>query len=155
MSFSVGADLLSTIFSGASANHTASSEAFSPVADAQQLLAAIEHTPHLVERLVHALAHLLQLGPQDLLSTLAPARPPAPSEEPPVAEIMSRKDVAAYMKMSLRYVDGLIKEGKLVPIRLGNRVRFSRKTVDAFLRLGVQRGRPVLTSTTGAREVAR
>lgn len=58
--------------------------------------------------------------------------------------LLTRQDVADYLQVSLRYVDGLIAERKIVPIRIGRVCRFHPDAVDAFVRnaaVGVRQGR--------------
>ena len=53
---------------------------------------------------------------------------------PPTGRLWTRQDVAAYLQASLRFVDSLIADRALVPIKLGSLVRFDPAAVKAALK---------------------
>lgn len=68
----------------------------------------------------------------------SPIQPAAGSVMP---EIMTREEVADYLRVSLRFVDELLALGELVPMRMGRSVRLDRETVRAYARQTSVRGR--------------
>lgn len=49
-------------------------------------------------------------------------------------ETTSREEAAKYIGVSVRTIDTFVKTGQLVAIRLGSRVRFDYKDLDAFIK---------------------
>lgn len=73
----------------------------------------------------------LRSSVDDLLSE-ATARAKVP---PPPDQLLDVRGVAAYLDVSERFVESLIAEGKLTPIRLSSKIRrFTTDAVDAYLR---------------------
>lgn len=50
------------------------------------------------------------------------------------APLMDVKDVAEYLNVSERFVEGLVAAGDLTPIRIRSLRRFTQEAVDAYLR---------------------
>lgn len=46
--------------------------------------------------------------------------------------LVGRKWTARALDVSLRTLDGLVRNGELVPIRIGKRVLFKRKSIENF-----------------------
>lgn len=48
--------------------------------------------------------------------------------------LLSRRDAAALLQISVRMLDRLVKAGDIAPVRLGDRVLFLRESLERFAR---------------------
>ena len=56
--------------------------------------------------------------------------------EPIVAQIMTTKELANYLKLHQITICKLSKEGKIPSIRIGSRWRFDKEAIDAWIAKG-------------------
>lgn len=54
--------------------------------------------------------------------------------EAPDGQLLDIEDVARILKVSVRTVETLVAEGKLIPLRIRSMRRFTREGIDAYLR---------------------
>jgi excisionase family DNA binding protein len=48
-------------------------------------------------------------------------------------QLLTRKEVADLLNISLRHLDTLVASGEIVPVRIGRSVRFRPKSVEEFI----------------------
>lgn len=51
----------------------------------------------------------------------------------PTKQLMTKKDVATYLNVSIRTVDTLIAEGELIPIKIRTSSRFTYESVERYI----------------------